>query len=193
MQNGFNHRKIASIITLFTALLLVITFYGCRTSKRIVEKSKVDIEKSELKINKIDSSISIQKNSILNKVDSLSWNTYMKYFDLSYSGIDKDDFLEFTKTEKGFKLSGKGNINIKNSENRGDSLNKSNNHQTTNEYSKVNSSLKSELKSNDSQIKINKNKENQTLGFTIGVLIALILVGALIIYLLYKYLLKKKS
>lgn len=188
-----NHRKIISLITLLTSFLLVISFYGCRTSKRVVEKSKVDIEKYELKINKIDSSISIQKNETFNKVDSLSWGNYMKELNFSFNGLDNNDELEIIKLDNGFKIKGKGSVNGKSIDNKNDSVNSSNNHQIINERLKVDSGSKTEVKSNDSQIKIDKNKESHTLGFTIGVLIALILLGALMIYLLYKNLLKKKS
>ncbi|WP_313579827.1 hypothetical protein [Chishuiella sp.] len=186
-----NHRKIVSLIALLISFLLIISFYGCRTSKKIVEKSKVDIEKSELKINKIDSSISIQKNNNLNKIDSLSWSSYMKEINFSFKGLDNNDELEIIKLNNGWKFKGKGIINGKSIDNKKDSLNSSNNHQIINERLKLDSSSKSEVKSNDSQIEIDKNKENQTLGFTIGVLVALILLGALMIYLIYKYFIKK--
>ncbi|WP_333661611.1 hypothetical protein [Chishuiella changwenlii] len=179
------YRKIVSSIALFISMLLVFCFYGCRTSTKTIEKSRIEIEKKELQINKIDSSVAVHKNNTLKKVDSLSWFNSMKYFDLSYSGIDKDDYLEFTKTEKGFKLSGKGNVNIKNSENKGDSIQKSNNHQLTNELSKVNSSLKTEVESNNHQIKVEKEKEKFSVGPTFGILLLALII--LIYYLIKRF------
>lgn len=180
------------LIALLISLLLVISFYGCRTSKKIVEKSKVDIEKSELKINQKDSLVNSDIKINNNKLDSLSWSSYMKELNFSFNGLDNNDELEITKTDKGFKIKGKGTVNGKSIDNKTDSLNKSNNHQIRIENSTVrkNETVQSNLI--DKSNVINKNKENHTIGFTIGVLIALILLGALIIYLCYRYLLNKK-
>ncbi|WP_313376698.1 hypothetical protein [Chishuiella sp.] len=187
-----NHRKIISLIALLISFLLIISFYGCRTSKKIVEKSKVDIEKSELKINKIDSISSVNTSTKSQKLDSITWNNYMKYYDISYLGTSIDDIGAIERTSSGWKFLGKVKVSLKGSENNSDSIIVSNSHQITNEQLKLDSNSKIEVKSNDSQIKINKNKENHTLGFTIGVLIALILLGALMTYLCYRYLLNKK-
>ena len=187
-----NPRKIISLIALLISLLLVISFYGCRTSKKIVEKSKVDIEKSELSIVQKDSLVNSDIKIYNNKLDSLSWSSYMKELNFSFNGLDNSDELEITKTDKGFKIKGKGTVNGKSIDNKKDSVNKSNNHQIRIENSTVRENGTVQSFSTENSSTINKNKESHTLGFTIGVLIALILLGVLMIYLCYRYLLNKK-
>ena len=179
------------LIALLISLLLVISFYGCRTSKKIVEKSKVDIEKSELSIVQKDSLVNSDIKIYNNKLDSLSWSSYMKELNFSFNGLDNNDELEITKTDNGFKIKGKGTVNGKSIDNKTESLNKSNNHQIIIENSTVRENGTVQSNSTENSTIINKNKENYTIGFTIGVLIALILLGALMIYLLYKYFIKK--
>ena len=187
-----NRRKIVSLITLLISFLLIISFYGCRTSKRVIEKSKVDIEKSELSIFQKDSLVNSDIKIYNNKLDSLSWSSYMKELNFSFNGLENSDELEIIKLDNGWKFKGKGLINGKSIDSKKDSVNKSINHQIRIENSTVRENEQTQSNSTENSSIINKNKENHTLGFTIGVLIALILLGALMIYLCYRYLLNKK-
>lgn len=187
-----NHRKIVSFIVLLTSFLLVITFYGCRTSKKIVEKSKVDIEKSELNINQKDSLVNSDIKINNTKIDSLSWSSYMKELNFSFNGIDNNDELEIIKLDNGWKFKGKGSVNGSQKQVNNDSLKKEFNNIQVLENTSVHKNEQTQSNSAENSSTINKKKENHTIGFTIGVLIALILLGALMIYLCYRYLLNKK-
>ncbi|SHL01953.1 hypothetical protein SAMN05443634_105145 [Chishuiella changwenlii] len=175
MQNGFNYR-----IAMLISLLIVFCLSSCRTSKKSIEKSRIEFEKNEVKKNNVDSSVLIQKDDALNKVDSLSWSNYMKELNFSFNGVNNNDELEIIKTDNGWKFKGKGFINGKSTDKKNDSIIKSNTHQVKNEVSKVNSRSKTELESNNSQITVDKEKDKFSIGPTFGVLIL-----ALIIILYY--------
>ena len=180
MQNGFNHR-----IVMIISLLIVFCLSSCRTSKKSIEKSRIEIEKNEVKLNKVDSTIFIQKNDVLNKVDSLSWFNSIKNYDISFLGNSNEDFGTIEQTLNGWKFIGKIKVNLKGVEEKGDSIQKSNNHQLTNKLSKVNSSSKTEVESNNHQIKVEKEKEKFSFGPTFGILMLALII--LIYYLIKRF------
>ena len=76
MKSGFNHRNIISTITMFIALLLLVSAYGCRTSKSVVEKHKESFLKEELQLNKFDSVSKVDKHNKLDNSFQSQWSEF---------------------------------------------------------------------------------------------------------------------
>ena len=183
MKNGFNHRKITSATTMFIALLLLVSFYGCRTSKSVVEKHKESFSKGELQINKFDSVSKIDKLEKIDNSFQSQWSDFKQKLDISFNGLSNDDEFEFKFTENGFIAKGKGSINQKTETNKKDST--ANN--KVDKIFKENSNIqKNEVKQNqvdESKSKVDKDKENKSFGpsfnstiiITIAVIVTLIL------------------
>lgn len=190
MKSGFKS-KIGNIFC-FLSLLLLVSFYGCRTSKNSVIKEKVSIEKSDLKIEKFDSISKIVKDNFLLKIDSSSWKEASSQFDFTFSGESNEDEFEFIKTENGYKFKGKGTVNYKGSEKSKDSAKIQNQTEITNEKTDVKKNGTTEIKSEENQTKIDKDKENKTVGFNWNFTILLIVLGVTSLILLWKFGLPKK-
>ncbi|VDH16698.1 Uncharacterised protein [Algoriella xinjiangensis] len=185
MRSGFNHRNIISVTTMFMALLLLIIAYGCRTSKSVIEKHKESFHKSELKINKIDSVSKILKTNKITNFDSIGWSNYLKQYDISYNGTTLEDFGTIELTDKGWKFSGKVNVNLKENSNYGDFATIKNQTENINESTDIKSDSKNENKVDESKSKVDKDKENQSTGFNWNFTIVLIVGVIFIIYLIY--------
>jgi hypothetical protein len=155
---------------------MVFCLSSCRTSKKSIEKSRIEIDRKEIKINKVDSSISVQKNNVLSKVDSLSWSNYMKELNFYFNGLDNNDELEIIKTDNGWKFKGKGFINGKSTDKKNDSIIKSNSHQAIVETSRINSNSKTEVESNNYLTKVDKGKDKFSIGPTFGILILALII-----------------
>jgi len=183
MKSGFNHRKIISVTTMLIALLLLISVYGCRTSKNIVEKSKESIIKSEIKTNKVDSIVKIDKLIKIDNSFQSKQSEFKHKYDISFNGLTNDDVFEFQLTENGFTAKGKGSVNNKSEINKKDSTLNNKIDSFINEKTSVKSDSKNQNKINESKFKADKFKENKSTGFNwnftiiliIGIVVALIL------------------
>jgi hypothetical protein len=187
MKNGFNHRNIISAATMFIVLMLLVSSYGCRTSKSTVEKQKESFSMEELQINKFDSVSKIDK---LKKIDNFfksQQTDFKQKLDVSFNGLSNDDIFEFQFTDNGFIAKGKGSINQKTETNKKDSI--SNN--KVDESLKENSTVqKNEINQNtvdESKFKIDKNKQNQSTGFNWNFTILLTIIGSMVLFLFWKF------
>lgn len=172
------------LLCIFLSLFLII---GCRTSKNIVEKSKESISKSEMKLNKVDSVAKVDKINKITNFDSITWSNYFNQYEISYSGTTTDDFGTLEKTENGFKFSGKLNVSLKGSENKGDSVRLKEQTENTSENTSIKSNSKIELKSNESKSKVDKKKENKSTGFNWNFTIVLIVGVVFSLVLFWKF------
>ena len=191
MKNGFNHRKIISATTMFIALLLLVSAYGCRTSKNLVQKSKENFRKEELKINKIDSISKVLKTNKITNFDSIGWSNYLKQYDISYNGTTLEDFGTIELTDKGWKFSGKVNVNLKENSNYGDFATIKNQTENINEQTNIKSNSEVKTKIEENKTKVDKAKENKSTGPTWNITIVLIVSDISIIYLAYRYFTRK--
>lgn len=186
MKSGFNHRNIISATTMFIALLLLVSFYGCRTSKSVTEKSKESFKKSELRINRIDSVSKVIKTNKITNFDSIGWNNYFKQYDISYNGTTLEDFGKIEKTDKGWKFSGKLNVNLKEDSNSGDFATIKNQSKNINENTDIKSDSKNKNKVDESKSKVDKNKENTSFGPSFNSTIIITIAVVVILILLWK-------
>lgn len=187
MKNGFNHRKITSATTMFIALLLLVSFYGCRTSKSVVEKHKESFSKGELQINKFDSVSKIDKLEKIDNSFQSQWSEFWNNYDASFNGLTNEDTFELTFTENGFTVKGKGSVNLKSESNTKDSTvnNK------VDEILKENSTIqKNEVNQNqvdESKSKVDKDKQNKSFGPSFNTTIIITIVVVVILILLWKF------
>lgn len=185
MKSGFKS-KIGNVFC-FLSLLLLVSFYGCRTSKSSVTKEKFSIEKSELKINKFDSITKIDK---INKVDNSfqsQQTDFKQKLDISFNGLTNDDEFEFKFTENGFTAKGKGSVNQKSETNKKDSTTNNKVNEVSKENSDVRKNGTTEIKSKENQTKIDKDKENKSVGFNWNFTIVMIILGAVALILFWKF------
>ena len=134
-------------IGLFVAILFVLaSVFNCRSAKNSVQKSKEDFRKKELKINKIDSISNVVKNNKVSSFDSITWSNYFNQYDISYTGTDVNDVGAIEKTEKGWKFSGKLNVNLKENSNNGDFATIKNESENINENTIIKSDSKKQNK-----------------------------------------------
>ena len=187
MKNGFNHRKIISVTTMFIALLLLVSAYGCRTSKSVTEKSKENFKKSELKIDKFDSVSKILKTNKITNFDSIGWSNYMQNIDVSYSGKTLNDKLILKFSDNTIEVSGIGDINFNQKKNKGDSINNKNQTENINEQINVNSNSEVKIKVEEEKSKIDKDKENKSAGFNWNFTILLVIIGLATLILFWKF------
>ncbi|MDM1548576.1 hypothetical protein HX096_12005 [Empedobacter falsenii] len=187
MKNGFNHRNITSVTTMFIALLLLVSFYGCRTSKSIVEKHKESFSKEELQLNKFDSVTKVFKTNKITNFDSIGWNNYFKQYDISYNGTTLEDFGKIEKTDKGWKFSGKLNVNLKEDSNSGDFATIKNQSENINENIDIKSDSKSQNKVDESKSKVDKHKENKSFGPSFNSTIIITIAVVVTLILLWKF------
>ena len=187
MKSGFNHRNISSVTTMFIALLLLISTYGCRTSKSIVEKHKESFSKEELQLNKFDSVAKIDK---LNKIDNSfqsQQTDFKQKLDFSFNGLSNDDIFEFQFTDNGFIAKGKGSINQKSETNKKDSTSNNKVDEIFKENSTVHKSEVNQNKVEESKSKVDKKKENKSIGFNWNFTIVLIIIGSVALFLFWKF------
>ena len=185
MKSGFKS-KIGNVFCLLSMLLIVV-FYGCRTSKNSVVKEKIEIKKSELLIDKFDSVSKIDK---FNKIDhsfQSKQTDFKQKLDISFNGLTNDDEFEFKFTENGFIAKGKGYVNQKSETNKKDSVTDN----KVNEIHKENSTILKngtvQTKSEENQSKIDKDKQSQSRGFNWNFTILLIAIGVVALILLWKF------
>ncbi|MDH1602379.1 hypothetical protein [Empedobacter sp. GD03739] len=187
MKSGFNHRNVISTITMFIALLLLISAYGCRTSKSVVEKHKESFSKEELQLNKFDSVTKIDK---LNKIDNSfqsQWSDFKQKLDISFNGLSNDDFFEFQFTENGFIAKGKGSVNQKTETSKKDSATNKKVDETLKENSDIRKNEVNQNKVDESKSKINKNKQNKSFGPSFNTTIIITTAVVVILILLWKF------
>lgn len=187
MKSGFNHRKISSAVTMFIALLLLISAYGCRTSKSAIEKHKESFSKEELQLNKFDSVSKIDK---LNKVDNSfqsQWSEFWSKYDASFNGLTNEDTFELTFNENGFTAKGKGSVNLKSESNKKDSTSSNKVDEILKENSSIQKNEVNQNKIDESKSKVDKNKQNQSTGFNLNFTILLIIIGSVGLVLLWKF------
>ena len=191
MKNGFNHRKIISATTMFIALLLLVSAYGCRTSKSTIEKHKESFSKEEIKLNKFDSVSKIDKLHKIENSFQSQQTDFKQKFDISFNGLSNDDEFEFKFTENGFTAKGKGSVNQKSETNKKDSTTNKKVHETLKENSDIRKNEVNQNKVNESKSKVDKNKENKSTGPTWNITIVLIIgfvvtIGGFYIYTYFK-------
>lgn len=187
MKSGFNHRNVISTITMFIALLLLISAYGCRTSKSVVEKHKESFSKEEIQLNKFDSVTKIDK---LNKIDNSyksQWSEFKQKLDISFNGLSNDDEFEFKFTENGFTAKGKGSINQKTETNKKDSTANNKVDKIFKENSKIKKNEVNQNKVDESKSKVDKNKENKSFGPSFNTTIIITIAVVIILILLWKF------
>ncbi len=187
MKNGFNHRKITSATTMFIALLLLVSFYGCRTSKSVVEKHKESFSKEELQINKFDSIAKIDKLSKIDNSLQSQWSDFKQKLDISFNGLSNDDEFEFKFTENGFTAKGKGSINQKTETNKKDSTANNKVDKILKESSDIRKNEVNQNKVEESKSKINKNKQNKSFGPSFNSTIIITIAVVIILILLWKF------
>ena len=185
MRSGFKS-KIGNIFC-FLSMLLIVVFYGCRTSKNSVTKEKIEIEKSELKIDMFDSVSKVDKLTRIDNSFQSQKTDYKQKLDISFNGLTNDDEFEFKFTENGFIAKGKGSVNQKNETNKKDSATNSKADEIQKENSTVRKNGTIQIKSKESQTKTDKNKQNESTGFNFNFTILLIVVGVVSLVLLWKF------
>ena len=174
-------------ILCFLALFLVVISYGCRTSKSTAEKHKESFSKEELQINRLDSVTKVIKTNKITNFDSIGWNNYFKQYDISYNGTTLEDFGKIEKTDKGWKFSGKLNVNLKEDSNSGDFATIKNQSENINENTDIKSDLKNKNKVDESKSKVDKNKENKNFGPSFNSTIIITISVVVILILLWKF------
>lgn len=187
MKNGFNHRKITSATTMFIALLLLVSFYGCRTSKSVVEKHKESFSKGELQINKFDSVSKIDKLEKIDNSFQSQWSDFKQKLDISFNGLSNDDEFEFKFTENGFTAKGKGSINQKTETNKKDSTANNKVDKIFKENSIIQKNEVNQNKFDESKSKVDKNKENKSSGPSFNSTIIITIAVVVTLILLWKF------
>ena len=177
---------------LFLAILFIFAIiFNCRTAKNSIQKSKEEFRKKELKINKIDSVSKILKTNKITNFDSIGWSNYLKQYDISYNGTTLEDFGTIELTDKGWKFSGKVNVNLKENSNYGDFATIKNQTENINEQTNIKSNSEVKTKIEENKTKVDKAKENKSTGPTWNITIVLIVSAISIIYLAYRYFTRK--
>lgn len=187
MKSGFNHRNVISTITMFIALLLLISAYGCRTSKSVVEKHKESFSKEEIQLNKFDSVTKIDK---LNKIDNSyksQWSEFWSKYDASFNGLSNDDQFEFKFTENGFTAKGKGSVNLKSESNKKDSTSSNKVDEILKENSDIRKNRTTQNKVDESKSKVDKNKQNKSFGPSFNTTIIITIAVVIILVLFWKF------
>lgn len=169
---------------IFLSLALII---ACRTSKSSVIKEKVSIEKSELKNEKFDSISKIDKIKKIDNSFQSQWFEFWNKYDASFNGTSNEDTFELTFTENGFTAKGKGSVNLKSETNKKDAVSNNKVDEITNEKADVKKNGITEIKSEENQSKIDKDKQNESRGFNWNFTILLIVVGVVSLVLLWKF------
>lgn len=187
MKNGFNHRNIISVTTMFIALLLLVFFYGCRISKSTVEKHKESFSKEDVQINKFDSISKIDK---INKIDNsfhTQWSEFWNKYDASFNGLTNEDTFELTFTENGFTAKGKGSVNLKSESNKKDSISSNKVDEILKENSTVHKNEVNQNQVDEVKSKIDKKKENKSFGPSFNTTIIITTAVVVILILLWKF------
>lgn len=187
MKSGFNHRNLISLTTMFMALLLLIIAYGCRTSKSVIEKHKESFSKEELQINKFDSVSKINKLKNIDNSFQSQQTDFKQKLDISFNGLNNDDEFEFKFTENGFIAKGKGSINQKTETNKKDSISSNKVDEIFKESSDIRKNYVNQNKVDETNSKVDKNKENKSTGFNWNFTILLIVIGSMALILLWKF------
>ena len=123
-------------------------------------------------------------NKITN-FDSIGWSNYLKQYDISYNGTTLEDFGTIELTDKGWKFSGKVNVNLKENSNYGDFATIKNQTENINEQTNIKSNSEVKTKIEENKTKVDKAKENKSTGPTWNITIVLIVGVIFIIYLIY--------
>jgi len=185
MKSGFKS-KIGNVFC-FLSLLLLVSFYGCRTSKNSVIKEKVSIEKSDLKIEKFDSVSKIDKISKIDNSFQSQQTDFKQKLDISFNGLSNDDSFEFQFTENGFIAKGKGSVNQKTETSKKDSATNKKVDETLKENSDIRKNEVNQNKVNESKSKVDKNKKNKSFGPSFNTTIIITIAVVVILILLWKF------
>lgn len=184
MRSGFNHRNITSVTTMFIALLLLISAYGCRTSKSTVEKHKESFLKEELQLNKFDSVSKVDKHNKLDNSFQSQWSEFWNKYNASFNGLSNEDTFELTFTENGFTAKGKGSVSLKSESNKKDSISSNKVDEIFKENSDIQKKEVNQNKVDESKSKVDKKKENKSFGpsFNSTIIITIAVVVTLILF-----------
>lgn len=187
MKSGFNHRNITSVTTMFIALLLLISAYGCRTSKSTIEKHKESFSKEEFQLNKFDSVTKIDKLTKIDNSFQSQWSDFKQKLDISFNGLNNDDEFEFKFTENGFIAKGKGSVNQKTETNKKDSISSNKVDEIFKENSTVHKNEVNQNKVEESKSKVDKKKENKSFGPSFNSTIIITIAVVVILILFWKF------
>lgn len=187
MKSGFNHRNVISTITMFIALLLLVSAYGCRTSKSVVEKHKESFSKEDFQLNKFDSISKVDKHNKLDNSFQSQWSEFWNKYDASFNGLTNDDTFTVTFNENGFTAKGKGSVNQKTEINKKDSSANNKIDEVFNEKSDIRKNEVNQNKVNESKSKVDKNKENKSFGPSFNTTIIITIAVVIILILFWKF------
>ena len=98
--------------------------------------------------------------------------------------MSNEDTFELTFTENGFTAKGKGSVNLKSETNKKDSTVNDNIYEIVKENSDVRKNHTTEIKSEENEIKIDKNKQNKSIGLSFNITI-IIAIGVIIVSCLF--------
>lgn len=168
-------------------MLLLISAYGCRTSKSVVEKHKESFSKEELQLNKFDSVSKIDKLEKIDNSFQSQWSDFKQKLDISFNGLSNDDEFEFKFTENGFTAKGKGSVNLKSESNKKDSITSNKVDEVFKENSEVRKNEVNQNKVEESKSKVDKNKQNKSFGPSFNTTIIITTAVVVILILLWKF------
>lgn len=187
MKSGFNHRNVISTITMFIALLLLISAYGCRTSKSVVEKHKESFSKEDFQLNKFDSVSKVDKHNKVDNSYKSQWSEFWNKYDASFNGLTNEDVFELTFTENGFTTKGKGSVNLKSESNKKDSTSSNKVDEILKENSDIKKNEVNQSKVDESKSEVDKNKENKSFGPSFNSTIIITITVVVILVLFWKF------
>lgn len=168
----------------FISLFLIFSLYGCRTVKNSVTKEKTLTEKSELNIEKFDSISKIDKQNKIETSFNSNWFEFWNKYDASFNGLSNEDTFELNFTENGFTAKGKGSVNLKSETNKKDSVSNNKADEIQKENSTIRKNETIEINSEENEIKIDKNKQNKSVGLSFNITI-IIAIGVIIVSCLF--------
>lgn len=175
-------------IGLFLAILFVFAIiFNCRTSKNSVQKHKENFSKEEIQLNKFDSVSKIDKLTKIDNSFKSQQTDFKQKLDISFNGLTNDDEFEFKFTENGFTAKGKGSVNQKSETNKKDSATSNKVDEVQKENSDVRKNGTVESKSEENQTKIDKDKQNESVGFNWNFMIVMIILGVVALILFWKF------
>ncbi|MFV0140984.1 hypothetical protein [Empedobacter falsenii] len=140
-----------------------------------------------MKIEKFDSVSKIDKISKIDNSFQSQQTDFKQKLDISFNGLSNDDSFEFQFTENGFIAKGKGSVNQKTETNKKDSISSNKVDEILKENSTVHKNEVNQNKVEESKSKVDKKKENKSIGFNWNFTFFLIVIGLVALVLLWKF------
>ena len=179
--------NLTNLTVLSVLMLLVFSLYGCRTSKRLVEKTRSEIVKKEFEINKLDSSIIENKIISSTKLDSISWGKNFEQYDIDYNGTQNSDYLTIEKTLKGISIKGVGSVKAKAETTKKDSVKIYVDKTKIENNTNINLDKKNITDLNELKSDVNKNKSASSIGLTFTSALLIIFIFIIFCYFYFKF------